>query len=501
MQEESDQIQQRRKKLEELREMGVDPYPPRYTPEDTAAALLSEAGELTAEEVQTLDRKTRVAGRVMALRKFGKAVFTHIQDGSGRIQLYLRKDGLSPEDFAVLKKIDIGDVIGVEGVLFRTRTNELTVQASSLTLLAKSLRPLPEKWHGLKDIEQRYRQRYLDLIANPEVRDVFRTRAEIVATIRNFFTDRDFLEVETPMMHPIPGGATARPFRTFYNALDTEVFLRIAPELYLKRLIIGGFDRVFEINRNFRNEGLSREHNPEFTMLEFYQTWADYRSLMELTEELFLEVARKVAGSDKITYQGKEVDFTRPWKRLPLVDSLTTVAGLDAEKIADPVFLRSKAQELGIPLLPNYGPERLQVEIWERLVEPTLTNPTFVTDFPTAVSPIAKCRPDNPDLVERFELFIAGKEVANAFSELNDPVDQRERFLRQVGERDAGDAEAQRMDEDYLRALEHGMPPTGGEGIGIDRLVMLFTDSPNIRDVILFPQLRPEKDHSDKKGE
>jgi len=501
VQEESDQIQQRRKKLDELREMGIDPYPPRYVPEDTAAALLSEAGELTAEEVQALDRKTRVAGRVMALRKFGKAAFTHIQDGSGRIQLYLRKDELSPEDFAVLKKIDIGDVIGVEGVLFRTRTNELTVQASTLTLLAKSLRPLPEKWHGLKDIEQRYRQRYLDLIANPDVRDVFRTRAQIVATIRNFFTSRDFLEVETPMMHPIPGGATARPFRTFYNALDTEVFLRIAPELYLKRLIIGGFDRVFEINRNFRNEGLSREHNPEFTMLEFYQTWADYRSLMELTEELFLEVARKVTGSEKITYQGKEVDFTRPWKRLPLVDSLTTVAGLDAEKIADPDFLRSKAQELGIPLLPNYGPERLQVEIWERLVEPTLTNPTFVTDFPTAVSPLAKCRPDNPDLVERFELFIAGKEVANAFSELNDPIEQRERFLRQVGERDAGDAEAQRMDEDYLRALEHGMPPTGGEGIGIDRLVMLFTDSPNIRDVILFPQLRPEKDRPDKKGE
>ncbi len=501
MQEESDQVQQRRKKLDELREMGVDPYPPRYAPEDTAAALLGEAGELTAEEVESLDRKTRVAGRVMALRKFGKAVFTHIQDGSGRIQLYLRKDGLSPEDFAVLKKIDIGDVIGVEGVLFRTRTNELTVQASTLTLLAKSLRPLPEKWHGLKDIEQRYRQRYLDLIVNPDVREVFRTRAEIIATIRDFFTSRDFLEVETPMMHPIPGGATARPFRTFYNALDTEVFLRIAPELYLKRLIIGGFDRVFEINRNFRNEGLSREHNPEFTMLEFYQTWADYRSLMELTEELFLEIARKVAGSDRITYQGKEVDFTRPWKRLPLVDSLTTVAGLDAAKIADPDFLRSKAEELGIPLLPNYGPERLQVEIWERLVEPTLTNPTFVTDFPTAVSPLAKSRPDNPDLVERFELFIAGKEVANAFTELNDPIDQRERFLRQVGERDAGDAEAQRMDEDYLRALEHGMPPTGGEGIGIDRLVMLFTDSANIRDVILFPQLRPEKGQTGKRDE
>ena len=493
MGQEGDQIRQRKKKLDELREMGVDPYPARYQPAESAADLHLLAGELGAEEVEALARKTRVAGRIMALRKFGKTVFTHVQDNSGRIQLYFRKDALSGEDFALLKKLDIGDIIGAEGVLFRTRTNELTVAADSLVLLAKSLRPLPEKWHGLKDIEQRYRQRYLDLIANPEVKESFRTRARIIAAVREFFTSRDFLEVETPMMQSIPGGATARPFKTFYNALDMEVFLRVAPELYLKRLIIGGFDRVFEINRNFRNEGLSREHNPEFTMLEFYQTWADYNSLMELTEELFLELARKVAGSEKITYQGQEIDFTPPWRRLPLVESLTTVAGIPAEDVQDPDFLRTKAGELGIPLHLGYGPERLQVEIWERLVEPTLTDPTFVVDFPKAVSPLAKSRPDNPDLVERFELFIAGKEVANAFSELNDPVDQRQRFQHQVDEREAGDHEAQRMDEDFLRALEHGMPPTGGEGIGIDRLVMLFTDAANIRDVILFPQLRAEK--------
>jgi lysyl-tRNA synthetase class 2 len=490
---EGDQIRQRKKKLDELREMGVDPYPARYRPADSAADLHLLAGELSAEEVESLGRKTRVAGRIMALRKFGKTVFTHIQDDSGRIQLYFRKDTLSEEDFALLKKLDIGDIVGAEGVLFRTRTNELTVAAESLVLLAKSLRPLPEKWHGLRDIEQRYRQRYLDLIANPEVKESFRTRARLIAGVREFFTSRDFLEVETPMMQSIPGGATARPFKTFYNALDMEVFLRVAPELYLKRLIIGGFERVFEINRNFRNEGLSREHNPEFTMLEFYQTWADYNSLMELTEELFLELARKVAGSERIVYQGQEIDFTPPWRRLPLVESLTTVAGIPENDVQDPEFIRAKAKELGIPLHLGYGPERLQVEIWERLVEPTLTDPTFVVDFPKAVSPLAKSRPDNPALVERFELFIAGKEVANAFSELNDPVDQRERFRLQAAERAAGDAEAQRMDEDFLRALEHGMPPTGGEGIGIDRLVMLFTDAANIRDVILFPQLRAEK--------
>jgi lysyl-tRNA synthetase class 2 len=491
--EESDQIQQRRKKLDELRNLGIDPYPARYTPGDFARPLHQEIGDLPAEEVEALGRKATVAGRVMALRKFGKSVFAHLQDATGRIQAYFRKDLLSAGDFVLLKKLDIGDVIGAGGTLFRTRTGELTVQADTLTLLAKSLRPLPEKWHGLKDVEQRYRQRYLDLMVNPAVRDTFLTRARLIAAVREFFASRGYLEVETPMMQPIPGGATARPFKTFYNALDMEVYLRVAPELYLKRLIIGGFDRVFEINRNFRNEGLSREHNPEFTMLEFYQAWADYTALMELTEELFLELARKVAGSEKIVYQGREVDFTPPWTRLSLVESLTTVAGLDAGKIGDPDFLTAKARELGIPLDQGYEPERLQVEIWERLVEPTLVDPTFVIDFPTSVSPLAKCRTDRPDLVERFELFIAGKEVANAFSELNDPLDQRERFRKQVAEREAGDEEAQRMDEDYLRALEHGMPPTGGEGIGIDRLVMLFTDSPNIRDVILFPQLRNEK--------
>lgn len=489
----NEQYQQRIKKLQELRETGTDPYPARYRPTDSAADLARDIGETTAEELEKLARHANIAGRIMSLRKFGKSVFTHLQDSTGRIQAYLRRDLLSEEDFALLKKLDIGDIIGVEGPLFRTRTGELTVQATKLSLLAKSLHPLPEKWHGLKDIEQRYRQRYLDLIVNPDVREVFRTRAALVAAIREFFTSRDFLEVETPMMQPIPGGATARPFRTFYNAIDTEVFLRIAPELYLKRLIIGGFDRVFEINRNFRNEGVSREHNPEFTMLEFYQTYADYHALMELTEELFAGLARKVAGSESITYQGEQIDFTPPWRRLPLIGSLTTVGGLTEEQARDEAFLLRKAEELGIPVMSHYGIGRLQVEIFERLVEPTLIQPTFVTEFPREVSPLAKCLPDDDSLVERFELFVAGKEVANAFSELNDPLEQRERFRKQVEERSSGDDEAQRMDDDFIKALEHGMPPTAGEGIGIDRLVMLFTDSVNIRDVILFPQLRPEK--------
>lgn len=493
MEPENELIQQRKKKLLELRQLGVDPYPARYRPADCASDLIREAGNLAAAELEGLNRRAQVAGRIMALRGFGKTVFTHLQDSSGKIQTYFRRDSLTPEDFALVEKLDLGDFIGVEGKLFRTRTGELTVQAATLRLLAKSLRPLPEKWHGLRDIEQRYRHRYLDLIVNPPVRKVFQTRAALIAAIRDFFTSRGFLEVETPMMQPIPGGATARPFRTFYNALDAEVFLRVAPELYLKRLVIGGFEKVFEINRNFRNEGLSREHNPEFTMLEFYQAYADYRSLMNLSEELFMELARKVLGSERLTYQGNEIDLSPPWPRLRLVDSLSTVAGLGASDVRDFDFLRRQAEKLGIPIQQSYGPERLQVEIFERLVQPSLVKPTFIIDFPKEVSPLAKALPGEPDLVERFELFIGGKEVANAFTELNDPIDQRERFLRQVEEGAAGDEEAQRMDEDFLNALEHGMPPTAGEGIGIDRLVMLFTDSSNIRDVILFPQLRPEK--------
>jgi lysyl-tRNA synthetase class 2 len=490
---ETEQTAQRKKKLADLRAAGVDPYPHRYSPTDTAADLLRDGGDRDQAALEALGRRGRIAGRMVALRSFGKTVFTHVQDATGRIQVYFRRDALAPEQFAVVERLDVGDIVGVEGKLFRTKTGELTLQAAAVTLLAKSLRPLPEKWHGLKDVEARYRQRYLDLIANPEVREVFRVRAAIVAAVREYFTSRGFLEVETPMMQSIPGGASARPFRTFYNALDTEMFLRVAPELYLKRLIVGGFDRVFEINRNFRNEGLSRSHNPEFTMLEFYQAYADYRSLMDLTEELFCLIARRVRGTEKIVYQGQEVDLTPPWPRLRLVDSLWERGGLTREQAGDFAFLKAECERRGVPVKASYGVGRLQLELFERLVEPNLPRPTFVTDFPKEVSPLAKTLPGEPDLVERFELFIAGREVANAFTELNDPVDQRERLLAQALERSGGDEEAMRMDEDFLAALEHGMPPTGGEGIGIDRLVMLFTDAPNIRDVILFPQLRPEK--------
>jgi len=490
---ENDQIAQRRKKLAELRALGVEPYPHRYVPADDAATLHREGAALDHAALEALGRRARIAGRVVALRSFGKAVFAGVQDASGRIQAYFRKDALPPETFAVIERLDIGDIVGLEGLLFRTRTNELTVQAAEATLLAKSLRPLPEKWHGLKDVEARYRQRYLDLIANPEVREVFRVRAAICSGIREFFTARGFLEVETPMMQAIPGGAAARPFATFYNALDSEMFLRVAPELYLKRLVVGGFERVFELNRNFRNEGLSRSHNPEFTMLEFYAAYMDYRSLMDLTEELFVGLALKIKGATVFTYQGQTVDLTPPWPRLRLIDSLWEVGGLTREQAHDAGFLAAECRRRGVPVKPGYGIGRLQLEMFERLVEPHLPRPTFVIDFPKEVSPLAKSLPGEPGLVERFELFVAGRELANAFTELNDPIDQRERLQAQASERSGGDEEAMRMDEDFLTAIEHGLPPTGGEGIGVDRLVMLLTDMPNIRDVILFPQLRPER--------
>jgi len=490
---ENDQIAQRRKKLADLRALGVDPYPHRYAPTDTAAALHLAGAGLDHAALEALGRRARIAGRVVALRSFGKAAFATLLDATGKIQAYFRKDALPPETFAVIERLDVGDIVGLEGLLFRTRSNELTVQAAEATLLTKSLRPLPEKWHGLKDVEARYRQRYLDLIANPEVRQVFRARAAITAGIREFFNARGFLEVETPMMQAIPGGAAARPFRTRSNALDCEMYLRVAPELYLKRLVVGGFERVYEINRNFRNEGLSRSHNPEFTMLEFYAAYMDYRSLMDLTEELVSGLALKVLGTTVITYQGQQVDLRPPWPRLRLVDSLWEAGGLTVEQARDVGFLAAECRRRGVPVKPGYGLGRLQLEMFERLVEPNLTRPTFVIDFPKEVSPLAKSLPGEPDLVERFELFVAGRELANAFTELNDPVDQRERLLAQALERSGGDEEAMRMDEEFLTAIEHGLPPTGGEGIGVDRLVMLFTDAANIRDVILFPQLRPEK--------
>jgi len=397
------------------------------------------------------------------------------------------------EAFSWFKKLDLGDILGVEGTLFRTRTGELTLSVQRFVLLTKSLLPLPEKYHGLTDVESRYRQRYLDLLVNPEVRQVFARRAAIISLMRQFLESRGFLEVETPMMQPIPGGATARPFITHHHALDMDLYLRIAPELYLKRLVIGGFERVFELNRNFRNEGLSTLHNPEFTMLEFYQAYATYEDLMVLTEELFCFISQNLLGDLRLTYQGQEIDLTPPWRRLDLRESLTELGGIPAEKVRDPQALLDLARKEGVDLRPGEGYGRALTKLFDLLVEAKLQQPTFIVGYPTETSPLSRRNDENPEVVDRFELFLAGREMANAFSELNDPEDQRRRFEKQMQAREAGDQEAQMLDEDFLTALEHGMPPTAGEGIGIDRLVMLFTDSPSIRDVILFPQLRPER--------
>jgi lysyl-tRNA synthetase class 2 len=408
------------------------------------------------------------------------------------MQIYLRLDGVGEAAYRLFKRFDVGDFIGVNGGLFRTKTGELTVQVGALTLLSKSLRPLPDKWHGLSDVEVRYRQRYVDLLANPPVVEAFRRRARIVAEMRRVLDARGFLEVETPMMQSIPGGATARPFVTHHNALDLTLYLRIAPELYLKRCVVGGLERVYEINRNFRNEGISTHHNPEFTMLEFYQAYADYRDLMVFTEELLGQVARAACGSEQVTYQGREISFAPPWPRLSVEEALVTLGGLSATEVRTAEGLRAAAAARGIAVNPAWSWAKLLMELFEVLGEARCIQPTFITDFPAELSPLAKARPEDPRYVQRFELYIAGMEVANAYTELNDPREQRRRFEAQVAAREAGDDEAQYLDEDFLRALEYGLPPTAGEGIGIDRLVMLLTDSPSIRDVILFPLLRPE---------
>ncbi|MGH7279181.1 MAG: lysine--tRNA ligase, partial [Candidatus Rokuibacteriota bacterium] len=432
-----------------------------------------------------------LAGRVMAMRHHGKTCFAHLMDHTGRIQLYARADGLG-EEYALFTALDIGDFIGVTGEPFRTRTGEVTVAVKAFTFLAKSLRPLPEKWHGLKDVETRYRQRYVDLIVNPETRAIFQLRSRIVKAMREFFDARGFLEVETPMMQPIPGGAVARPFVTHHNALDVDLYLRIAPELYLKRLVVGGFDRVYEINRNFRNEGVSTQHNPEFTMLEFYQAYADYGDLMELTEALFVDLAQKLLGTLTVTWGTDTIDLTPPWRRLPFFEGVSRALGVAVgpETPADVVHAAAAAR--GIPHDAAAGLPKLWTTVFEDRVEGTLVPPTFVIDFPVELSPLSKQKRDHPRLVDRFELFIGRRELANAYTELNDPIDQRERFLQQAAERQRGDDEAHWLDDDYVRALEYGMPPTAGEGIGIDRLVMLFADQPSIREVILFPHLRPE---------
>ena len=497
---ESDQIQQRRSNLAELQGLGVPIYPRKFERSDTIGQLVAAHRAKSAAELEAPRVQTRTAGRILAIRTFGKANFLVISDGEERIQVYIRQDSVPELDFKVFKLLDFGDFVGVEGHVFRTKTNELTIWASHLEFLAKCLLPLPEKWHGLQDVEIRYRQRYLDLIVNEDSRKVFVTRSRVLAAIRSFLNARGYLEVETPMMQPIAGGALARPFRTHHNALDMDLYLRIAPELYLKRLTVGGIERVYEINRNFRNEGISTQHNPEFTMLEFYQAYSDYLELMDMTEELVESVARDATGKTQVTFGGREISLARPFRRLKLRDGAREAASerlktqVSEDDLRKAETAAALARRVGAELEPGWGAGKITTEIFEKLVEESLVDPVFVYDFPTEVSPLSKQKPDDPETVERFELYIGGFEVANAFSELNDPAEQRRRFEAQLKNRQRGDLEAHAMDEDYIRALEYGMPPTAGEGIGIDRLVMLLTDSPSIRDVILFPLMRARKE-------
>jgi len=487
----NDLIAQRRAKLAELRAAG-DAYPNDFRRDSLAGTLHTRFSQTDAATLEAEPVAVKVVGRMMSQRVMGKASFAHLQDVSGRIQLYVKRDDLPEGVYAEFKKWDLGDIVAASGTLFRTRTGELSVQVDAIRLLVKSLVPLPEKWHGLTDQETRYRQRYVDLIVNERAREVFRARSAIVDRIRRFFIERDFLEVETPMMQPIPGGAAARPFKTHHNALGLDMYLRIAPELYLKRLTVGGFERVFEINRNFRNEGLSTQHNPEFTMLEFYWAYADYRDAMDLTEALFRDLASGVVGATEVAYQGEMLDFGRPFARLSVHDAiLAHNPQIGPEDLADDARTRAAAAALGIEPQPGWGRGKLWIEIFDKTVEQRLRQPTFITAYPTEVSPLSRRNDHDPFITDRFELFVAGREIANGFSELNDPEDQAERFRAQVASREAGDQEAMYYDEDYVRALEYGLPPTAGEGIGIDRLVMLLTDSPSIRDVLLFPHLRP----------
>ncbi len=489
-----DQISQRRAKLAELRQRG-NAYPNDFRRDALAARLHARYGNADKETLEAEQIRVKVAGRLMTRRVMGKASFAHIQDMSGRLQLYVRRDDLPEGVYADFKKWDAGDILGAEGVLFRTKTGELSVHVDGLRLLAKALRPLPEKFHGLADQETRYRQRYLDLVVNESTRETFRLRSRIVDYIRRFLTERDYLEVETPMMQAIPGGAVARPFITHHNALGMDLYLRIAPELYLKRLVVGGIERVFEINRNFRNEGVSTQHNPEFTMVEFYQAYADYHDLMDLTEILVRGLAQELLGTTTVSYLGETHDFGKPFARMTVKESILHYnADVAEEDLSDLAAARAVAQRLRIPLKDTYGLGKVQIEIFEKTVEQRLKDPTFITAFPTEVSPLARRNDSDASVTDRFEFFVAGRELANGFSELNDPEDQAERFRQQVEEREAGDQEAMYYDEDYIVALEHGLPPTAGEGIGVDRLVMLLTDSPSIRDVLLFPHMRQRED-------
>lgn len=491
--ERNEQIVQRRSKLAQWRTEG-QAYPSGFERDALAQRLIDQYQDLDNDAFEANPVMVKVAGRIMTRRVMGKASFTHIQDMTGRMQLYVTRDGLPEGVYKAFKGWDLGDVIGAEGVLFKTKTGELSVKVSQIYLLTKALRPMPDKYHGLADQEQRFRQRYLDLLVNDDSRRIFQIRSKLISAMRQFFDQHDFMEVETPMMQPLASGAVARPFKTHHNAMDMELFLRIAPELYLKRLVVGGFERVYEINRNFRNEGISTRHNPEFTMIEFYQAYAVYQDLMNLTEALFRHLAETVLGTSTITYQGVDIHLTESFKRIPLRQSiLDHHPNIKPEQLDDLEQARALAKAHGIDVHPSFGLGKVQAELFEELVEKQLQQPTFITEFPAEVSPLARANDDNPFVTDRFELYVGGQEIANGFSELNDPDDQLQRFQQQLAARDAGDDEAMPLDEDYITALEYGLPPTAGEGIGIDRLVMLFTDRPSIRDVILFPLLRHKK--------
>ena len=483
-------ILERRKKLESLREGGFN-YPRGLEIDAYAQDLQEQFASLTGEDLQSRNKEIMVAGRMMAKRVMGKSSFSKIKDGTGEIQIFLSSSKLSPETYDQFKTLDVGDIIWVKGPLFKTKTDELTIKVMELELLTKSLRPLPEKYHGLTDTEIRYRQRYLDLIMSQDSQDVFKTRSKIISKMRNYLSDRKILEVETPMMHPIPGGAVARPFITHHNALDRDFYLRIAPELYLKRLVIGGFDRIFEINRCFRNEGVSTQHNPEFTMLELYMAYCSAEDIMDLLEDMIFQIALEIKGSDTIRYQGNDYDVSKPFQRVTLEDSvLAHNPNLDVDLLRDKDYLTKVCADLGIEVKQGQGSGKLLLEIFEKTVEDNLAQPTFITDYPKEVSPLSRGNDEDPWLVDRFEFFVAGRELANGFQELNDPDEQAERFNLQVQQRESGDEEAMVYDEDYIQALEYGLPPTAGLGVGIDRLVMFLTDSPSIRDVLFFPQMR-----------
>jgi lysyl-tRNA synthetase, class II len=496
MENQTNLLVQRRSKLDELKRRGFDPYPRRFDYSHTITEVRQQFDQSTAPELEQSKQHVRVCGRIISLRPHGKAGFMDLSDGQNRIQVYVRKDNVGAESFELFQLFDLGDIVGAEGDLFRTRTNELTVSAGKISHLSKNLLPLPEKWHGLQDVETRFRQRYVDLIVNPEVRSAFVRRSLVIRAIRSFLDARGYLEVETPVLQPIAGGALARPFTTHHNALDINLYLRIALELYLKRLIVGGFPRVYELSRIFRNEGISTHHNPEFTMLEFYQAYSDFRDLMGLTEQMLTEVAEKVTGARQVQYQGQVIDFGK-WQRYTLKEAVLrfwpdSVLKPDASELHSLDDLARLASSVEAPLEPGAGPGKALMSIFETVAEEHLFQPTFIYDYPTEVSPLSKTKAGDPETVERFELYIAGMEVANAYSELNDPDEQKLRFEEQLKAKGRGDDEAHAMDEDYIRALSYGMPPTAGEGIGIDRLTMVLTDSRSIRDVILFPLLRPE---------